>query len=90
MITLPRDDLQKQRILSMIAHRFERDKDYMDEEVNDIIKSFDVDDYILFKRELVKFNYLGKDHYKGTYWVEKFKTLTEELKKMKKNQDTIS
>lgn len=61
MITLPKDDLEKQKILTKIAQKFEKDKEYDEQEVNKIIKSFDVDDYCLFRRELVNFNYFGKD-----------------------------
>lgn len=89
MITLPRDDLKKQEILQKIAKKFEKDKEYPEQEVNEIIKSFDVDDYVLFRRELVNFNYLGKDSYKGIYWL-KTKTLSEDqLNKIKGNMNRI-
>jgi len=68
MITLPKDDLKKQEILQKIAKKFEKNKEYTEQEVNEIIKSFDIDDYVLFRRELVNFNYLGKDSYRGIYW----------------------
>lgn len=61
MITLPSDDLQKQHILQKIAKKFKKGKDYPEQEVNKIINSFDVDDYTLIRRELVNFNYLGRD-----------------------------
>ena len=79
MITLPRDDLKKQEILQKIARKFEKDKEYSEQEVNEIIKSFDVDDYTLIRRELVNFNYLGKDSYKGVYWLKKDTLSKEEL-----------
>ena len=90
MITLPRDDLKKQEILQKIAKKFEKDKEYPEQEVNDIIKSFDVDDYVLFRRELVNFNYLGKDSYKGIYWLKKNTLSGEELDKIKSNQNRMS
>jgi hypothetical protein len=84
MITLPRDDFLKQKVLSEIAQKFEKNKIYEESEVNEIIKSFDVDDYVLFRRELVNFGYLGKDSYKGTYWLIKSILTTEDKKKLKK------
>jgi len=89
MIKLPRDDLEKQKILQRIAKNFETNKEYSEEEVNKIIKSFDVEDYILFRRELVNFNYLGKDSYKGIYWLKKNTLSSEELEKIKSNQEKI-
>lgn len=89
MITLPRDDLEKQNILTTIAKKFEKDKEYDESEINDIIKSFDVDDYVLFRRELVNFNYLGKDSYRGVYWVKKHELSKEELDKIGKTQSKI-
>lgn len=49
MIALPRDDLKKQEILQKIADKFKHDKEYSEQEVNDIIKSFDADDYTLIR-----------------------------------------
>jgi len=90
MITLPRDDLKKQEILQKIAKKLKKDKEYPEQEVNEIIKSFDVDDHVLFRRELVNFNYLGKDSYKGIYWLKKDNLSNEELKKIKSNQDRMT
>ena len=89
MISLPRDDLKKQDFLTKIACKFEKNKEYTEQEVNEIIKSFDVDDYVLFRRELVNFNYFGKDSYRGVYWVKKQKLSEEELKKIGKTQSKI-
>ncbi len=89
MIILPRDDLRKQDILSKIAKSFEKDKEYPEQEVNEIIKSFDVEDYALFRRELVNFNYLGKDSYRGVYWLKKDTLSQEELNKVKSNQENV-
>lgn len=89
MITLPKDDLEKQKILTKIAQKFEKEKEYDEQEVNKIIKSLDVDDYVLFRRELVNFNYLGKDSYRSIYWVKKYELSKEELQKISKNQSKI-
>ena len=89
MITLPRDDLKKQEILSKIAKKFEKNKEYTEQEVNTIIKSFDAEDYTLIRRELVNFNYLGKDSYKGIYWLKKHALSEEELSKIKSTQERM-
>jgi len=89
MIILPRNDLKKQEILQKIARKFEKGKKYPEQEVNEIIKSFDADDYALFRRELVNFNYLGKDSYKGIYWLKKDALSKEELDKIKSNQESM-
>ncbi len=90
MITLPRDDLKKQEILQKIAKRFNKNKEYSEPEVNEIVKGFDVDDYVLFRRELVNFNYLGKDTEKGIYWLKKSELSNEDLSKINKIQKKIA
>jgi len=89
MIILPRDDLKKQEILQKIVKTFEKDKQYPEKEVNEIIKSFDVDDHVLFRRELVNFNYLGKDSYKGMYWLKTKTPSKDQLNKIKSNMNRI-
>ncbi len=89
MIRLPRDDLKKQEYLQPIAAKFEKDKIYPEPEVNDIIKFFDVDDHVLFRRELCNFGYLNRDPYKGTYWLKKSKLSQEELEKIGSRQNKI-
>jgi hypothetical protein len=86
MITLPSNDLLKQEILQKIAEKFKKDKQYTEQQVNEIIISFDVDDYALFRRELVNFNYLNKDSYNGIYFLKKAILSKEELEKIEKNQ----
>lgn len=90
MLTLPRDDLEKQEALKKIIGKFEEGKQYSEEEVNQIIKSFDVDDHVMIRRELVNFGYLGKDSYEGTYWLRKRELSKEELGKIKKIQGKIN
>ena len=89
MIILPRSDLEKQKILQKIAAAFEENRNYSEEEVNKIIQSFDVDDYVLFRRELVNFNYLGKDTGKGIYWLKQKKLDNAKIKAIQNNQERI-
>jgi len=86
MIILPKNDLVKQKILSQIAKKFSQDKQYKESEVNDIIKSFDVEDHVLFRRELINFGYLQRDPYKGTYWLLKTELSQETLAAIGKRQ----
>jgi len=89
MKILPRDDLEKQKILQELAEKFEKDRNYTDGQVNRIIKDFDTEDHVLFRRELVNFNYLGRDSYKGIFWVKTHKLSQEQLDKIGKNQSKI-
>ena len=89
MITLPRDDLKKQEILQKIAKKFRRDKEYTEQEVNEIIKTFDVDDHTLIRKELVNFNYLGKDSYRGIYWLKSEILNQDQLNKIEDNMNRI-
>lgn len=90
MIILPRNDLKKQECLEPIAAKFEKDRKYNEKEVNEIIKSFDPEDHVLFRRELINFNYLGRDPYKGIYWLIKHKLSEAELEKIGARQKKIN
>ena len=89
MISLPRDDLEKVRILTIIAAKFEMDKHYSEAEVNRIIRSCDVDDYALFRRELLNFGFFGKDSYKNQYWLKTHKLSEEQIKAIGVTQDKL-
>ncbi|MFH1916783.1 MAG: DUF2087 domain-containing protein [Nanoarchaeota archaeon] len=89
MITLPRDDVQKQEILARIASAFDKDRNYSEQEVNEKIRAFDVDDHTLIRRELVNFGYLGKDTAKGIYWVKEHKLDKQAIEQIKATQDRI-
>ena len=90
MITLPKSDLKKQEILSKIAERFELGKKYKGVEVAEIIRSFDVDDYTLFRRELINFGYFERNPYLEEYILKKKKLSLEELEKIGNNQKNIN
>ena len=89
MKILPRNDLKKQEILEKISLKFVMDKKYLENEVNEIIKSFDVDDHVLVRRELINFGYLYRDPYKGEYWIKKYKLTKDELEKIKSRYKKI-
>jgi hypothetical protein len=89
MITLPKDDVEKQKVLGLIASKFELKKEYQESEVNKIIISVNVDDHVLIRRELVNFGYFSKDSYKGIYVLKKQNLSKEELDKISNNQKDI-
>lgn len=90
MLILPINDLKKQEVLSKIAFKFEKNKMYSEEQVNKIIaSSFNIDDISLFRRELINFDYLGKDSYKGIYWLKNVSLSKEKLLKISKNSKKI-
>ena len=74
----------------MIANEFEPDREYSEPEVNDIINSFEVEDYALVRRELVNFNYLAKDSYKGIYTLKTKQLSDEQLEKIKQLSGKLS
>ena len=89
MLTLPRDDLKKQEILTKIVVKFEKEKKYNETEVNEVIKSFDVDDHVLIRRELINFGYMQRDPYKGIYWVITYELTREQLQKIEERSKKI-
>lgn len=89
MLTLPRDDLEKVTILEQVAVKFEFDKNYPEDEVNEIIKSCDVDDYVLFRRELLNFGFFGKNSYEGYYWVKAHKLSEEQMSAIANRQKAL-
>jgi len=90
MLTLPSDDLEKQDVLVVVMQQFAVKREYTEEEVNELLQFCEVDDIALFRRELVNFNYLGKDSHKGVYWVKQKVLSDEALEKIGKNQTKIS
>jgi len=86
---LPKNDLKKQEILSKIAKKFKKEREYSEIEINEIIKSFNIEDFALIRRELVNFGYLGKDSYKNVYWLKKYELSKEEIENIGKNQGKI-
>jgi hypothetical protein len=83
MITLPKDDLQKQELLKKVVAKFEKGKKYNGMQVNDVIKYFNFDDHVLVRRELINFGYLQRNPYTDIYWVLTFELSKEELNKIK-------
>lgn len=79
MRILPKNDFEKQAILLKVIELFE-DRKYEEEEVNSTIKPL-FDDYVLVRRELINFSYMGRDSSKGIYWVTKRTLSFEDVRK---------
>lgn len=81
----PKNDREKQIILKFIMKKFEENKKYSEQEVNEKIKKF-YEDYSTIRREFINFGYMQRDPYKGEYWVLKKELSDEELDKIGKLQ----
>ena len=82
MLILPKNDLLKQEVLEKVIIKFEKGRKYKDNEVKEIILSCDVEDYVLFRRELINFGYMGRDMGGNEYWVIKHKLSDDDLKRI--------
>ena len=83
MLSLPKDDLDKQKVLEKVMKKFDDKRTYNSSEVSKILRSFDVDDFVLFRRELVNFGYLSKDSYRDSFTVIKKSLSREDLENIK-------
>ena len=84
----PKDDREKQIILKFIMEKFEENKIYKEQEVNEIIKEF-YEDFALIRREFINFRYMQRDNLKGEYKVIKKELSEEELNKIGKLQNNF-
>ena len=86
---LPKNDLEKIPCLEHLMIFFEENKIYAESEVNELIKEHSNDDHVLIRRELVNFNFLGKDSYQGTYWVKQKNLSEQEQERIKQTLKNI-
>ena len=57
--TIPRKMTNKKEALRIISNIFEKDTDYSEQEVNEILKPI-FDDFVLLRRYLVDYKYLNR------------------------------
>lgn len=57
--TIPKKMTNKKAVLRIISNIFERDTDYSEQEVNEILKPI-FDDFVLLRRYLVDYKYLNR------------------------------
>ena len=84
MLRLPKSDFRKQAILQEAARGFEIGRDYSEEEVNAVLRSIDVEDHTLFRREPINFGYLDRDMKGSVYRLRRYVLQDEELERIKK------
>ena len=65
---LPNKEKKKVIVFQKIAENFEADRKYTEKEVNEIIKRF-YDDYFIIRRSLVDFGYMKRTQDCREYWV---------------------
>lgn len=85
MIELPKDSIEKQRVLQKVALALEKNINYSDEQMNNIIETARIDNPNLVKQELVRFEYVRKDG--NGYWLLKDNLSREEVDKLKAEQE---
>lgn len=79
----PRNDAEKQVLLSRIMQDFEEGKTYSEEEINKIIKKY-FEDFALIRRELVNFGYMQRSPGGVKYKVLKKQLSKEDIAKITK------
>jgi len=87
MLILPKNDLLKQEVLKKVIVKFEKNKKYKGAEVAEILKQCNVDDYVLFRRELVNFGYFSRESYADVYMVIKYELSPEDMQKIGGNMN---
>jgi len=69
LLSFPKREKRKVAVLTHIAGRFERDRNYSEKEVNAILESV-YDDYVTVRRYLIEYGFLDRDRDGSRYWVK--------------------
>lgn len=85
MIELPKDSIEKQRVLQKVALALKKGVNYTDEQMDTLIEAVRINNCPLVKQELVKFGYVRKDG--NGYWLLKDTLGEKEVNKLKAEQD---
>ncbi|GAA0361534.1 DUF2087 domain-containing protein [Bacillus horti] len=64
----PKKQKRKLAILLHIVKRFEANRPYTEKEINDILKNV-YDDYVVLRRYLIDYGFLGRQDDGSTYWI---------------------
>jgi|APSaa5957512576_1039674.scaffolds.fasta_scaffold119175_2 hypothetical protein len=86
---LPKNDIEKQKLLVEAISKFAKDKEYSSSEINEILQTLETEDPILFRRELVNFGYLFLDPYKNKYRVMKYSPTKADLIKIEERENKM-
>ncbi|MDQ7824865.1 MAG: DUF2087 domain-containing protein [Candidatus Eremiobacteraeota bacterium] len=69
LLRFPRKEKRKLVVLTAIANRFERKRNYSEKEVNELLKSV-YDDYVTVRRYLIEYGFLDREKDGSRYWVK--------------------
>lgn len=72
LISMPRKQKAKLIVLNLIAELFERDRNYTEKEVNEILIRV-YEDYTTIRRYLVDFRFFDREPGGGQYWLSKYR-----------------
>lgn len=67
LLVIPRKEKNKRELFTYLASFFEFDKEYSEDEVNQMILEYYAD-YSLIRRYLVDYDFLGRDKYGTRYY----------------------
>ncbi len=69
LVKIPAKQKKLVVVLRWLATKFEAERMYTEPEVNALLKTFDDEDFVLLRRELVDFGYLRRERGGGKYWL---------------------
>lgn len=69
MIKFPKKEKQKLATLRVIIKQFDKEKQYSEKEINEILKSI-YDDYVTLRRYLVEYGFLDREDDGSAYWLK--------------------
>ena len=69
MIKFPKKEKQKLATLRVIIKQFDKEKQYSEKEINEILKSI-YDDHVTLRRYLVEYGFLDRKDDGSAYWVK--------------------
>jgi hypothetical protein len=85
MIELPKDLMEKQRVLQKVALTLKKGVNYSDTQMTTVIENARVNNTPLVKQELVRFGYVRKDG--NGFWLLKDTLDKGEVDKLKEEQE---
>lgn len=66
---LPAKEKKKVAVLNRIAAQFEKGRDYTETQVNDILREIHPEEYVVLRRYLIEYGYLGRERDGSRYWM---------------------
>jgi hypothetical protein len=69
-MSIPAKEKRKYMMLCIMIHHFNMGKNYTEKEINDILKPMG-DDYVMIRRYLIDYGFMGRTDNGKSYWLEK-------------------